>query len=76
MGLKKAILLTISAVLMSGVVACSNQDEKKTSNASVAPTSTASVNKSDQTKDVREGVFNQLPQKDKERIEEHGKKRR
>lgn len=66
--MKKVILLTTSAILMSGVVACSNQDENKTSNASVASTSTASVNKGSQTNDVREAVFNQLSQKDKERI--------
>lgn len=52
---------------MSGLVACSSQDEKKTRNTS-SPTSAASINKNNETKDVREAIWNQLSSRDKERI--------
>ena len=64
----KIVLLTISAILILGMVACSNQDEKKTINTSTSPISTASTSKEGEVKDVREAIWNQLSSKEKERI--------
>lgn len=66
--LKKGILFVVLTVLMLGIVACSNEDEKKTSNTLTPPSNTASISKNNKTKDVREAIWNQLSSKDKERI--------
>ncbi|WP_051317181.1 hypothetical protein [Ectobacillus panaciterrae] len=55
--MKKGVLFAVLAVLMLGIVACATSS-----------TSTASVSQNNETKDVREAIWNQLSSRDKERI--------
>ncbi|MCP8970087.1 hypothetical protein [Ectobacillus ponti] len=63
--MKKIILLTVSAVLVSGVMACSKQEKTETSHGSAAGNSTAASN---MTKDMKQIAWEHLSQEQQSHV--------